>query len=1063
MKKLLLIILLALVILSISLIAFIKSPAFIKTVTGFINSHTSLHVEIGALSFVQGHRMVIDGLLIEEKNKDGFRLILPHSEISASLKGILRKNIEDIVLVKPKISVPYRKEGKGKVSLPFTFNRISVSDADVQIQVEKEGAFHISAITISLNKTASEKISLLSGSAFVDELNSKISLTAEIDTEKFSLNKARIDVSSIDLQNLSAKHPLPFFKDKELKGSGRVTVDMERDDHDGEEKIKYRASAFIQNLLFHSKDLRIDLKDRPLEFVSLGAYSSEKDNIEISSLTAGLSQLKLLNLHGTVKHISSDDPAIDIIAESKGISLNEIKNIISGPAVAKLIEIDTDGSADAGVVIYGNLKSPAVKGEVFAHGEKLDWKNIRLRSFVMRCPFEYEKGSLAVKSASIRAAESAYLSLPDKKYIGSLQNIKFFIPSFTYNNSSLTAKNVQLRADRAVFYNGKGYEEKGISVDGSVEGDLANHQFKAKNLLLEAGFFKRVTADLNFVTGKPDIVDAVINYDNMDIEQLSKRYFDDFLKKKGLRVKGSGALQASFKVTIPENAAPGISGTARLNLTHAGFSSEDETLVCEGLEMKISNAFEFTFPIKQVNFRLDSEAADFELLYGKFYGSFKDKALGLSASVKYTKEDDSIHITESKMGLTGIGNILLSGTISGITKSPLFNADVQIAGLSNKETYNFFIRETFQDQLPLLSQLDVTGESSARLNIQGGPDHFITSGDIQVADMDIAGKSPDKSVKGIDIFLPLDLSYPKPLHSRNEIRFGSMRINDLSWSTLKLKNLEIFPSVWYNNVVFKQDIDIPIMGGDIVLKDIFYGGIFSPDKQLRLSIDIKGIDLDKASAAFGLPEFSGTLSGSIPRVTLVQDNLRTEGGIRLELFGGKMRIGNLSVDNVFSPATSFKSDIEFEDIDLGRLTNTFDFGHISGVVRGSISDLVIADGQAGHFKATLESYRKKGVDQRISVNALKKISILGSGSSTSILDKGIYQLFKEYRYEKIGFRAYLKNDNLLLSGIETEGDRSYLVKGGLLPPKVDVINYTQNISFQEMVSRLERLKQAGDE
>ncbi|MBI5057258.1 MAG: hypothetical protein HZB61_11660 [Nitrospirae bacterium] len=1063
MKKILLIILLVIVILSISLIAFIKSPAFIKTATSFINSHTSLRVEIGDLSFVEGHRMVINGLLIEEKKKEGFRLILPHSEISASLRGILRKNIDDIVLVKPRISVAYKKEGKGKVSLPFTFNRMSVSDADVMIQVEKDGAFHISAITISLNKTADEKISFLSGSAFVDELDSKISLTADIDTEKFSFNKARIEVSPIDLQSLSSKHPLPFFKDKELKGSGRITVDMERDNYDGGEKIKYKTSAFIENFLFHSKELNINLKDRPLEFVSLGAYSSEKDNIEISSMTASLSQLNLLSLQGTVKHISADNPDIDIIAGSKNISLNGIKSIISGPAVAKLFEIDTDGSVDAGVVISGNLKSPKVKGEISAHGEKLAWKNIRLQSFAMRCPFEYEKGSLAVKGASMSAAESAYRSRPDKKYIGRLQNIKFFIPSFTYMNSMLTAKNVQVRADRAIYYNGKEYEEKGISVDGSIEGDLANHQFKVKDLLIETGFFKRVTADLNFVKGKPDIVDAALNYDSIDIEQLSKKYFNDLLKKKGLRVKGSGSLQAAFKVTIPENAAPGISGTASLNLTHAGFSSSDETLVCEGLEMKISNAFEFTFPIKQANFRLDSEAGNFELLYGKFYGSFRDKALGLSASGKYTKADDSIHITESKMGLTGIGNILLSGMISNITKSPLFNTDVQIAGLSNKEVHNFFIRETFQDQLPLLSQLEVTGESSARLNIQGAPDHFTASGYIQVADMDIAVKSPDNAVKGINIFLPLNLSYPKPLHSLKEIRFGSIRINDFSWSMLKLKNIEAFPSVWDNNVVFKKDIVIPVMGGDIVLKDIIYGGIFAPEKQLRLSIDIKDIDLDKASAAFGLPEFSGRLSGAIPRVTLVQDNLRTEGGISLELFGGKMRIGNLSVDNVFGPAASIKSDIEFEDIDLGRLTNTFDFGHISGVVRGSVSDLVISNGQAEHFKAMVESYKKKGVDQRISVNALKKISILGSGSSTSILDKGIYQLFKEYRYEKLGFRAYLKNDNLLLTGIENEGDKSFLVKGGLLPPKVDVINYTQNISFQEMVSRLERLKQAGKE
>ncbi|NOZ69633.1 MAG: hypothetical protein GXP46_10435, partial [Deferribacteres bacterium] len=88
------------------------------------------------------------------------------------------------------------------------------------------------------------------------------------------------------------------------------------------------------------------------------------------------------------------------------------------------------------------------------------------------------------------------------------------------------------------------------------------------------------------------------------------------------------------------------------------------------------------------------------------------------------------------------------------------------------------------------------------------------------------------------------------------------------------------------------------------------------------------------------------------------------------------------------------------------------------------------------------------------------ISILGTGSSSSILDRGIYRFFKEYRYEKLGFRASLKNDRLRLLGIENRGNTGYLVKGGLLPPKVDVISYNQDISFKEMVSRLKRVMSA---
>ena len=61
----------------------------------------------------------------------------------------------------------------------------------------------------------------------------------------------------------------------------------------------------------------------------------------------------------------------------------------------------------------------------------------------------------------------------------------------------------------------------------------------------------------------------------------------------------------------------------------------------------------------------------------------------------------------------------------------------------------------------------------------------------------------------------------------------------------------------------------------------------------------------------------------------------------------------------------------------------------------------------------------------------------------------------------MGFKCSLKNDKFVLIGIEVEGNKGYLVKGGLLPPKVNVISYTQNISFREMVKRLKRIQEAG--
>ena len=92
------------------------------------------------------------------------------------------------------------------------------------------------------------------------------------------------------------------------------------------------------------------------------------------------------------------------------------------------------------------------------------------------------------------------------------------------------------------------------------------------------------------------------------------------------------------------------------------------------------------------------------------------------------------------------------------------------------------------------------------------------------------------------------------------------------------------------------------------------------------------------------------------------------------------------------------------------------------------------------------------------MKALKKISIFGSDATGSVLSSGIYRFFKEYRYSRMGFSGRLKDDTFLLTGIEAEGNKGYLIKGAFLPPRVDVVSYSQNISFKELVTRVQRVQ-----
>jgi hypothetical protein len=130
---------------------------------------------------------------------------------------------------------------------------------------------------------------------------------------------------------------------------------------------------------------------------------------------------------------------------------------------------------------------------------------------------------------------------------------------------------------------------------------------------------------------------------------------------------------------------------------------------------------------------------------------------------------------------------------------------------------------------------------------------------------------------------------------------------------------------------------------------------------------------------------------------------------------------------------------------------------MTGVVRGALRDFVMEYGQPASFVLELESVPTRGVPQRISMDAIQSISILGTGAE-SALSRGVTRLFREYPYRRIGLRCTLKNDRFTVRGTIHEDGREYLVRRGLLRG-VDVVNQNPEnvISFRDMQERLRRL------
>lgn len=1066
LKVLLFFIITSIIVVSLALMIYLKSDSFTGAVEAVIQARIERPVEIGSISLVSGNRIVISEFVIGKSAQDDMHIVLPRVEIDLSISGLLNGTIDEVILENPKVVLNLSKRkksaaGRRRVSLPFTLERGLLSKGEVELIFDNESSLHMRSVTISIEKD--DKRSTIRAGALLSEPNATVTMEAGIDMEEMRIERVEIDVSEVSLRRLSDLDLIPAPPKSEISGLVSLSAYILREGRASADILDWNSVVTVKDFSMTSESLKVSFADGPVRFKGNGRIYVEDGRIEINALQTQFPRLKPWTLHGMIENIYSGDPVVDLEFNTGDIPFSEVKRIVSGPAVEFLHEMLANGYGGADAAISGTVGSPRAEGALHVSGDEFKKGNIMVSSFRADAPFVYKDKTMTLNNASLKTGGVTTLNADKEGVKYGLNDLELLIPYLEYTYPEGYTALGQFTIGKAVIHgSGKDYyKDKNIVMTAALDSNPDEKRIMLNDILIRTNSIERVTARASINFNKPAVMDLDFKFRHFDVDKPAQKFFHAFLNGKGITLDGTGEFHASVAVIMPEQGAVRVSGRTNLVLENAGFSTADERTVCEGMDLKISNRFKFSLPPDTIDFTLNAGATGFELLTGRFYGSFQDRLLQINAGGKYMISDDSLHIADLSLGLTGIGAMTVSGEILNLSELPYLNADIRLENISNNEVYNFFVRETFQEQLPFLSRFELHGITSAGLSVKGTSEEFTAKGNLYVKDMEILNES-EMSVTGINVSLPLDITYPETTYRGDAESFGVIKIKKFIRKDLQFTDLELFPAVRRNALVFKEDIVLPMLGGDIVLKNIVYADIPSPERALGLSIEIKDIDLLDASALLELPAFTGTLSGNIPKVSFIRNRLYTEGEILLELFGGKIKISGLSVDNVFSPIASMKSTVELEGIDLGKLTGVFDFGHISGVIRGRVENLVIVNGQAENFEASVETVRKKGITQKINVKALKKISILGTGSSSSILDMGIYRFFKEYRYKKLGFSASLRNDNLFLVGVENKDNVGYLVVGGVLPPKVDVITYNQNISFREIVNRLKRINRTGD-
>jgi hypothetical protein len=217
------------------------------------------------------------------------------------------------------------------------------------------------------------------------------------------------------------------------------------------------------------------------------------------------------------------------------------------------------------------------------------------------------------------------------------------------------------------------------------------------------------------------------------------------------------------------------------------------------------------------------------------------------------------------------------------------------------------------------------------------------------------------------------------------------------------------------------------------------------------------VDLQELTAIQQWPAVEGNLSADLGRIRYAAGTLSTQGQAVIDVFDGRVTLDKIRGERLDSSYPVFSGDIDYGGIDLGRLTRTFEFGEIRGIVHGYVKNLRLFGTTPTHFTASLESLEKG--ERSLSVKAVRNLTVISQGGLAGVLSSGIYRFIDFYNYQKIGIYCALENDVFTLEGVALDSG-NYLVYGGWLPPKINIVAPVHNISFKEMLKRLDRIGRA---
>ena len=534
---------------------------------------------------------------------------------------------------------------------------------------------------------------------------------------------------------------------------------------------------------------------------------------------------------------------------------------------------------------------------------------------------------------------------------------------------------------------------------------------------------------------------------DLELSGLDVARWQSLLASSDLGFAFSGQATARVEARLDPAGAWPLKGPVRLR--QAGFTSADSSRVMEGLSSDLDLLVTGTKATPEL-LTARGDAGGFVLLWGTLFGDFVD--LSSQLEVEATAGADLTHWNvETRLQLPKILDLQ-----ADVGRSP--------AGPEGELQYAVTLSAPALQTVSqsLLARFDglPTPEIAGHLVFQATgryltPEVWSASGGLTLTDLNWLGR--EALVEGLDLHVPL------AMERRGQTISGDRQQGHLRFRRLEVRELEVPPitsALWVeaDSLGLLEPLEVPVFGGRIVLHDVGASNLLGGDRFAESGLRLVDLDLGRLAADLGLFPLEGTIAGDFPRMVLRDDTLVIDGGGQVALFGGTVEVRDIRGQDLFSPFPEITLSAALRDLDLGSLTRRIDFGEMTGVLQGEIADCRLFRGVPVTCQANFRTVERRGVSRTVDIKAVNNLTILGTGQSTSVLDRGVQRFLKRFTYAALGVDVHLADDVLRLRGLEHRGERELFLRGRL-PFPIDIVNAQPGgaVSFQAMLRRLKNL------